>query len=129
MANDASVQRGIKRSWGLLAFVKEHGQPRYVPDFVDNNGQTFAALSFSAESFDSDSVRNFVDKNTGEQRPSSYVMVSFSQKCPATTIDQIVAMKHDLQVVELQRDAEHPYASFKLCSKGEFTERGTLMSL
>lgn len=129
MTNSASDNnRGIKRSWGLLAFVKEHGQPRFVPDFKDKDGQTFAALSFSAESFGDSDVRNFVDKN-GEERKSSFVMVSFSQNCPATTVEEIVAQKHNLQVVELQRDSEHPYASFKLCAKGEFEERGILMSL
>lgn len=123
-----SSNRGIKRSWGLLAFVQEHGQPRYVSDFKDKEGQTYAALSFSAESFNANDVRNFVDKN-GEKRKSSFVMVGFSQNCPATTIEEIVAQKHNLQVVELQQDAEHPYTSYKLCAKGEFEQRGTLMSL
>ena len=128
MADTSSVQRGIKRSWGLLAFVKEHGQPRYVPDFQGNDGQKFAALSFSAESFASEDIRDFQDAN-GQTRKSSFVMVGFSQNCPATTIEEIVAQKNNLQVVELQRDSEHPYTSYKLCAKGEFAERGTLLAL
>jgi hypothetical protein len=128
MANTAN--RGIAKSWSLLAWVKEYGQPRYVDDFAGENGETFAALSFSADRFEPAQVRNFVDKN-GETRKSSYVMVSFSQNLSAdeTTMEAIAANADKLQVVELQQDAEHPYASYKLCSKGEYTERGTLMSI
>lgn len=127
MANTAN--RGIARSWSLLAFVKEYGQPRYVDDFAGADG-TFAALSFSADKFDSDKVRDFTDKN-GEARKSAYVMVSFSQNLEAakTTMEGIAANADSLQVVELQQDAEHPYASFKLCNKGEYAERGTLMHI
>lgn len=126
MANE--MNRGIAKSWSLLAFVKEFGQPRYVPDFKGNDGETFAALSFSADRFSADKVRSYVD-GQGVEHPSSYVMVSFSSNCPAQSMEDIVAQKNDLQVVELQRDAEHQYASFKLCAKGSYEERGILMSL
>ena len=126
----ANEQRGIKRSWSLLAFVKEFGQPRYIDDFKDQDGKTFCALSFSSDNFANDQVRDFEDAN-GDTRKSSYVMVSFSSNLSKkeTTMKAITEHKNDLQVVELQRDSEHPYASFKLCTKGDFEERGTLMSL
>lgn len=128
MANTAN--RGIAKSWSLKSFVRDFGQPRYVNDFQGENGQTFCALSFSADNFEASKVRDFVDKN-GEVRKSNYVMVSFSQHLSAdeTSMQAIAENADRLQVVELQRDSEHPYTSFKLCSKGEFAERGTLMHI
>lgn len=128
MANTAN--RGIAKSWSLLAFVRDYGQPNYVNDFQDKDGKTFCALSFSADKFETDKVRNFVDKN-GEERKSSFVMVSFSQNLSAeeTSMEAIAANADKLQVLELQRDEEHPYASFKLCHKGELPSRGIAMHI
>lgn len=126
MANESN--RGIVKSWTLLAFVKAFGQPRYIDDFKAEDGSSFAALSFSADAFEDSQVRTFVDEN-GEERKSSYVKVSFSRNLGELSMSQISDHKFDLQVVELQRDSEHPYASFKLCAKGEYDQRGTLMSL
>lgn len=128
MANTAS-NRGIAKSWSLLAFVRDYGQPRYVNDFNGEDG-TFCALSFASDRFGADQVRDYTNKD-GVTAKSNYVMVSFSSKLSAdeTTMQSIAENADKLQVVELQRDAEHPYASFKLCHKGEYEERGTLMSI
>lgn len=129
MANESN-NRGIKKSWSLLAFVKAYGQPRYVDDFKAEDGSTFCALSFSADRFDTDQLRTYTAKD-GSTALSNYCMVSFSQKLSEdeTTMEAIANNVDELQVVELQRDAEHPYASFKLCRKGEYQERGTAMNL
>lgn len=128
MANTAN-NRGIAKSWSLLAFVRDYGQPRYVDDFKSEDG-TFCALSFASDRFGIDQVRDYTNKD-GVTAKSNYVMVSFSQNLPAeeTTMEAIAQNADNLQVVELARDAEHPYASFKLCHKGEYAERGTLMSI
>ena len=128
MANTSN--RGISKSWSLLAWVKEFGQPRYISDFKGEDGKTFAALSFSADRFSNDQIRDYTAKD-GSIAKSNYVMVSFSQNLSAaeTTMEAIAANADKLQVVELQRDTEHPYPSFKLCAKGEYNERGTLMSI
>lgn len=128
MANTAN--RGIAKSWSLLAFVRDYGQPRYVDDFKGEDGKAFCALSFASDRFGIDQVRDYTNKD-GVTAKSNYVMVSFSQNLPAeeTTMEAIAANADNLQVVELQRDSEHPYASFKLCHKGEYAERGTLMAI
>ena len=127
MANEASDnKRGIKRSWGFLAFVRDHGIPNYVSDFKDKDGKTYAALSFSSDSFNSEDIREFTDSE-GKVRKSNFVTVSFSTDCPARSMEDVLEQKHDLQVVELQRDSEHPYTSYKLCAKGQFEQRGTRM--
>ena len=128
MANE--VNRGIAKSWSLLAWVREKGQPNYVPDFVGADGKTFAALSFSADKFDEQDIRDYTRKD-GSVAKSSFVMVSFSQNLTPEEItpEAITANADKLQVVELQRDAEHPYTSYKLCNKGEFQTRGIAMHI
>jgi len=85
---------GIKRSWNLLAFAKAHGKMQ---------------------------VGNFANKETGEFFKSTIFtdaegnrcFVAFSSKLGKLTPQQISAMKHDLQVVELES------GNFKLCKQGE----------
>lgn len=91
---DQAVQVGIKKSWSLLAFAREHGKMQ-VGSFANREtGEAFKSCIFTAE----DGSRCFV---------------AFSSKMGELSPSQISAQKHDLQVVMLES------GSYKLCHQGE----------
>lgn len=95
MANEAaSVQVGIAKSWSLLAFAAEKGRMQ-VGNFANKStGENFKSCIFT----DNEGARCFV---------------AFSSKMGELTPAEIVAQKHDLQVVMLES------GNYKLCRQGE----------
>ena len=90
MADTTNV--GVKNSWSLLSFARAHGQMK---------------------------LANFVNKETGEAFKScaftngdNIVLVGFSSKLGELSASEIVSMKDDLQVVELES------GTYKLCNRG-----------
>lgn len=94
---DAPVLKGIKNSWTLLAFAKEHGKMQ-VGDFTtigeDGNKRDFKSCIFT--------------NKDGER-----VFVAFSSNLGVLTPLEIVKRKDELQVVELES------GSFILCAQGD----------
>lgn len=85
---------GIVNSWSLVSFARSHGKMQ-VGNFKNNEtGEEFASCIFT----DADNNRTFVSfsSNLGEKTPS-----------------EIVAMKDQLQVVELTS------GNYSLCKQGE----------
>ena len=93
MANTANQMPGIRKSWTLLGFAKEHGKMQLGKFTNSETGEVFKSTIFT----DSEGNRKFVhfSRNLGELSGS-----------------QIVAMKNELQVVELES------GSFSLCKQG-----------
>lgn len=89
MAQEAK-QVGIAQSWALLAFAA--GKQMQLGTFEGTDGQ-FKSLIFT----ESDGSRCFV---------------GFSSNLGELTSSEIIAQKHDLQVVKLDS------GSYKLCRKG-----------
>ena len=93
MAQNSNNQ-GIKNSWSLMAFARQHGPKMQVGDFVNKDtGEEFKSCIFTDGSGD----RTFV---------------AFSSKMGAKTPQEIVAMKNDLQVVQLES------GNYSLCKQG-----------
>jgi hypothetical protein len=87
---------GIKQSWSLLAFAS--GKKMQVGSFVNSEtGEQFKSCIFTEHS-------------TGDR-----CFVAFSSNLGELTPAQISAMKHDLQVVELNS------GNFSLCKQGQGT--------
>lgn len=87
---------GIKQSWSLLAFAS--GKKMQVGSFVNSEtGEQFKSCIFT-------------EKSTGDR-----CFVAFSSNLGELTPAQISAMKHKLQVVELNS------GNFSLCKQGQGT--------
>lgn len=87
---------GIKQGWSLLAFAS--GKKMQVGSFVNSEtGEQFKSCIFT------------------EQSTGNRCFVAFSSNLGELTPAQISAMKHELQVVELNS------GNFSLCKKGQGT--------
>lgn len=85
---------GIKQSWSLMAFAS--GKKMQVGSFVNSEtGEQFKSCIFT-------------EKSTGDR-----CFVAFSSNLGELTPAQISAMKHELQVVELDS------GNFSLCKQGQ----------
>lgn len=85
---------GIKQSWSLMAFAS--GKKMQVGSFVNSEtGEQFKSCIFTEQS-------------TGDR-----CFVAFSSNLGELTPTQISAMKHELQVVELDS------GNFSLCKQGQ----------
>ena len=92
------MEKGIVASWGLVAFAKSNGRMK-VGSFVNKDtGESFKSCMF-------------VDAEGNVQK-----VVNFSSKLGELTPQQIVSMKHDLQVVQLES------GTYKLCKVGSTWE-------
>ena len=92
------MEKGIVASWTLIAFAKSNGRMK-VGSFVNKDTE---------ESFKS---CMFVDAEGNVQK-----VVNFSSKLGELTPQQIVSMKDDLQVVQLES------GTYKLCKTGSTWE-------
>lgn len=87
---------GIKQGWSLLAFAS--GKKMQVGSFVNSEtGEMFKSCIFT------------------EQSTGNRCFVAFSSNLGELTPAQISAMKHELQVVELNS------GNFSLCKQGQGT--------
>ena len=87
---------GIKQGWSLLAFAS--GKKMQVGSFVNSEtGELFKSCIFT------------------EQSTGNRCFVAFSSSLGELTPAQISAMKHELQVVELNS------GNFSLCKQGQGT--------
>ena len=87
---------GIKQGWSLLAFAS--GKKMQVGSFVNSEtGEQFKSCIFTSQT-------------TGDR-----CFVAFSSNLGELTPAQISAMKHELQVVELNS------GNFSLCKQGQGT--------
>jgi hypothetical protein len=85
---------GIKQGWSLLAFAS--GKKMQVGNFVNSEtGEQFKGCIFT------------------EQSTGNRCFVAFSSNLGELTPAQISAMKHELQVVELNS------GNFSLCKQGQ----------
>ena len=85
---------GIKQGWSLLAFAS--GKKMQVGSFVNSEtGELFKSCIFT------------------EQSTGNRCFVAFSSNLGELTPAQISAMKHELQVVELNS------GNFSLCKQGQ----------
>ena len=92
------MEKGIVASWGLVAFAKSNGRMK-VGSFVNKDtGESFKSCMF-------------VDAEGNVQK-----VVNFSSKLGELTPQQIVSMKDDLQVVQLES------GTYKLCKTGSTWE-------
>lgn len=92
------MEKGIVASWGLVAFAKSNGRMK-VGSFVNKDtGEAFKSCMF-------------VDAEGNVQK-----VVNFSSNLGELTPQQIVSMKHDLQVVQLES------GTYKLCKTGSTWE-------
>lgn len=101
MQNTASTNKGIKNSWSLMSFAKEHGKPK--------------TGNFSAVDAETGEVRNFksmIFVDPANERTVN-CFVGFSSKLGELSDSEIVRRKDELQVVELES------GSYKLCAQGE----------
>ena len=88
-----SNNQGIVNSWSLIAFAKAHGKMQ-VGEFANKEtGETFKSCIFS----------------NGDTR----CFVAFSSKMGELTPREIVSMKNDLQVVQLES------GNYSLCKQGQ----------
>lgn len=101
MQNTASTNKGIKNSWSLMSFAKEHGKVK--------------TGNFSAVDAETGDVRNFkslIFVDPANERTVN-CFVGFSSKLGELSDSEIVRRKDELQVVELES------GSYKLCAQGE----------
>ena len=92
MANTAQ-NVGIKNSWSLLSFAREHGRMKVAPFVNKETGEAFKSCAF-------------VDSE------GATTLVAFSSNLGELTPQQIAAQKNSLQVVQLES------GTFKLCKQG-----------
>lgn len=93
MAQNNANQR-IVNSWSLIAFAKAYGPKMQVGEFANKEtGEAFKSCIFS----------------NGEAR----TFVAFSSKMGELSPKEIVTMKDDLQVVQLES------GNFSLCKQGQ----------
>ena len=93
IANNSSVNKGIKNSWSLLAFARSHGKMQVAPFVNKETGEEFKSCVFT----DEDQNRTFV---------------AFSSNLGELGAKEIASRKNELQVVELES------GTFKLCNVG-----------
>ena len=92
------MEKGIVASWGLVAFAKSNGRMK-VGSFVNKDtGESFKSCMF-------------VDAEGNVQK-----VVNFSSNLGELTPQQIVSMKDELQVVQLES------GTYKLCKTGSTWE-------
>lgn len=105
MANEAAIvnnnnQRGIKKSWSLLAFVRMKGTPHSNTSVNTETGERFQNLAFVD---DADNI----------------TFVAFSSKLGVLKPEEIKARKHELQVVKLNPDPKtNKEGGYLLCKAG-----------
>lgn len=90
------MEKGIKASWSLIAFARTHGKLSIAPLVNKETGEAFKSCAFT----NGDNV----------------VFVNFSSKLGELTGAEIVRMKDDLQVVQLES------GTYKLCKSGSTWE-------
>lgn len=90
------MEKGIKASWSLVAFARTHGKMSIAPLVNHDTGEAFKSCAFT----NGDNV----------------VFVNFSSKLGELTGAEIVRMKDDLQVVQLES------GTYKLCKSGSTWE-------
>ena len=93
--NNSNNNQGIINSWSLIAFARSHGKMQ-VGEFANKEtGEVFKSCIFT---------------NTADQ---SRCFVAFSSKMGELTPREIVAMKDELQVVQLES------GNYSLCKQGQ----------
>jgi len=93
--NNSNNNQGIINSWSLIAFARSHGKMQ-VGEFANKEtGEVFKSCIFT---------------NPADQ---SRCFVAFSSKMGELTPKDIVAMKDELQVVQLES------GNFSLCKQGQ----------
>jgi hypothetical protein len=93
--NNSNNNQGIINSWSLIAFARSHGKMQ-VGEFANKEtGEVFKSCIFT---------------NPADQ---SRCFVAFSSKMGELTPKEIVAMKDELQVVQLES------GNFSLCKQGQ----------
>jgi hypothetical protein len=90
------MEKGIKASWSLVAFARTHGKMSIAPLVNHDTGEAFKSCAFT----NGDNV----------------TFVNFSSKLGELTGAEIVRMKKDLQVVQLES------GTYKLCKSGSTWE-------
>jgi hypothetical protein len=90
------MEKGIKASWSLIAFARTHGKLSIAPLVNHDTGEAFKSCAFT----NGDNV----------------TFVNFSSKLGELTGADIVRMKDDLQVVQLES------GTYKLCKSGSTWE-------
>lgn len=90
------MEKGIKASWSLIAFARTHGKMSIAPLVNHDTGEAFKSCAFT----NGDNV----------------VFVNFSSNLGELTGAEIVRMKDDLQVVQLES------GTYKLCKSGSTWE-------
>lgn len=90
------MEKGIKASWSLIAFARTHGKMSIAPLVNKDTGEAFKSCAFT----DGDNV----------------TFVNFSSKLGELSSADIVRMKDDLQVVQLNS------GTYKLCKTGSTWE-------
>lgn len=99
MANQP-INRGIKNSWGLIAFARSHGKMK-VGEFTNKEtGDKFKSCIF-----------------TDPNDTSKVCFVAFSSKLGELTPKEIAEQQNQLQVVELEPD-ENGISHYSLCRQG-----------
>lgn len=90
------MEKGIKASWSLIAFARTHGKMSIAPLVNHDTGEAFKSCAFT----NGDNV----------------LFVNFSSKLGELSSADIVRMKDDLQVVQLES------GTYKLCKSGSTWE-------
>lgn len=91
---DSTNNVGIKDSWSLMSFARQHGKLKLAPFINKETGESFNSLAF-------------VDADR------KVTLVAFSSKLGELSPAQIVAQKDELQVVQLES------GTYKLCKMGD----------
>ena len=103
------ANNGIKNSWSLRDFFKSHGKMKIANMKNSETGENYKCLAFQSP------INN------------TMTFVSFSSNLGELTGPEIVAMKDDLQVCELnvaddvlkaREEAGKQLESYSLCKKG-----------
>lgn len=90
------MEKGIKASWSLIAFARTHGKMSIAPLVNHDTGEAFKSCAFT----NGDTV----------------TFVNFSSKLGELSGADIIRMKDDLQVVQLES------GTYKLCKSGSTWE-------
>lgn len=90
------MEKGIKASWSLIAFARTHGKMSIAPLVNHETGEAFKSCAFTKD--------------------DNVVFVNFSSNLGELTGADIVRMKDDLQVVQLES------GTYKLCKNGSTWE-------
>lgn len=90
------MEKGIKASWSLIAFARTHGKMSIAPLVNHDTGEAFKSCAFT----NGDNV----------------TFVNFSSKLGELSSTDIIRMKDELQVVQLES------GTYKLCKSGSTWE-------